>query len=141
LELCYIRHFCTDIVNKHAYELDLGNFELGKKIRNRRLDYESIEMSHKRLYNMKPKEIAKISGIGRSRATTITAGSCVINLFMMKLGFKEIIASPSGPRDGILSSFLERPIFVDINNNNSNNKFDSNQIQNPLKYLCTEQET
>jgi exopolyphosphatase/pppGpp-phosphohydrolase len=98
-------------------------------------------MSHKRLYNMKPKEIAKISGIGRSRATTITAGSCVINLFMMKLGFKEIIASPSGLRDGILSSFLERPIFVDINNNNSNNKFDSNQIQNPLKYLCTEQET
>jgi exopolyphosphatase/guanosine-5'-triphosphate,3'-diphosphate pyrophosphatase len=90
---------------------------------------------------MKPKEIAKISGIGRSRATTITAGSSVINLFMMKLGFKEIIASPSGLRDGILSSFLERPIFVDINNNNSNNKFDSNQIQNPLKYLCTEQET
>ena len=114
MELCYIIIFCTDIVNKHAYELDLGNFELGKKIRNCRLDYESIEMSYKRLYNMKPKVIAKISGIGRSRATTITAGSCVINLFMMKLGFKGIIAGPSRLRDGILSSFLETIIIVII---------------------------
>ena len=71
------------------YELDLGNFELCKKIRN-----------------------------------------CLWCLDLSR-------SSPSGLRDGILSSFLERPIFVGINNNNSNNKFDSNQIQNPLKYLCT----
>ena len=85
------------------------NFDLGKKIRNCRLDYESIEKIHRKFYNMTPKEIARISDIGKNRASTITAGSCVIYMMMIKLGFGKIVASASGLRDGILSSFLECP--------------------------------
>jgi exopolyphosphatase / guanosine-5'-triphosphate,3'-diphosphate pyrophosphatase len=118
----------------YNHDQGLGSCELDRKIRNCRLDYESIAMIHKKLYKMKPKDIAKISAIGKNRANTITAGSCVIGMLMMKLGFGKVIASASGLRDGILSSFLERPISYsgeDINNKN-NNKLDSNQIQNSL---------
>jgi exopolyphosphatase / guanosine-5'-triphosphate,3'-diphosphate pyrophosphatase len=121
--------------NYDYYNQELRNFELGKKIRNCRLDYESIEKIHRKFYNMTPKEIARISDIGKNRANTITAGSCVIDMMMIKLGFGKIVASASGLRDGILSSFLECPSLYStgINNKNSNNdNFDLNQIQNPL---------
>jgi exopolyphosphatase/guanosine-5'-triphosphate,3'-diphosphate pyrophosphatase len=79
---------------------------------------------------MKPKEIAKITAIGINRANTITAGSCVVNMLMLKLGFGEIIVSTSVLRDGILSSFLELPTYTSIDNNIN---IDSDQIQNLLE--------
>jgi len=110
--------------------------ELDSKTRNCRIDYESIATIHKKLYKMKPKYIAKISAIGKNRSNTITAGSCVIGMLMMKLGFGKVIASASGLRDCILSSFLECPNLNSIGiNNKNNNKLDSNQIQYPLNLL------
>ena len=106
---------------------ELGKLELGKKICNCTLDYESIEKVHRKFCNMTPKEIARISDIGKNRASTITAGSCVIYMMMIKLGFGKIVASASGLRDGILSSFLECPSLYSIgvnNNNNDNDNFD-----------------
>ncbi|HET7390417.1 MAG TPA: hypothetical protein VFJ51_06305, partial [Nitrososphaeraceae archaeon] len=123
---------------RYYYNQELRNFELGKKVLKCRLDYESIEKIHRKFYNMTPKEITRISDIGKNRANTITAGSCVIDMIMMKLGFGKIVASASGLRDGILSSFLECPNLYSTgrNNKNSNNdNFDLNQIQNP--YLST----
>ena len=79
---------------------------------------------------MKPKEIAKITAIGINRANTITAGSCVVNMLMLKLGFGEIIVSTSVLRDGILSSFLELPTYTSIDNNIN---IDSDQIRNLLE--------
>ena len=119
--------------HNYYYDKELGSCELDSKIRNCRLDYESIAMIHKKLYKTKPKDIAKISAIGKNRANTITAGSCVIDMLMMKLGFGKVIVSASGLRDGILSSFLECPNLNSIGiNNKNNNKLDSNQIQYPL---------
>jgi len=120
----------------YYYDQKLRSGELDSKIRNCRIDYESIATIHKKLYKMKPKYIAKISAIGKNRANTITAGSCVIGMLMMKLGFGKVIASASGLRDGILSSFLECPNLNSIGiNNKNNNKLDSNQIQYPLNLL------
>jgi exopolyphosphatase/guanosine-5'-triphosphate,3'-diphosphate pyrophosphatase len=81
---------------------------------------------------MKLKEIAKITAIGINRANTITAGSCVVNMLMLKLGFEEIIVSTRGLRDGILCSFLELPKYTSTANN-SNNNINSDQIQNLLE--------
>ncbi|MGB8032342.1 MAG: hypothetical protein WCF03_00765 [Nitrososphaeraceae archaeon] len=110
----------------------LGNSVLGKTIRNYILNYESVNMVHRILYKMRPKEIAKISAIGRNRANTITAGSCIIDMLMMKLGFGSIIASASGLREGILSSFLKRPDLYSADLDNDKNNVYSNQIQDPL---------
>ena len=106
---------------------------LGKTIRNYILNYESVNIVHRIFYKMRPKEIAKISAIGRNRANTITAGSCIIDMLMMKLGFGSIIASASGLREGIMSSFLKWPGLYseDLDNNNNNNVY-SNQIQDSL---------
>lgn len=118
-------------ISRHYNEQQFGYYVLGKKHHNSRIDYESIDIIHRKLRKMKPKEIAKIDAIGINRANTITAGSCVVNMLMLKLGFGEIIASTSGLRDGILSSFLESPTYTSIDNNNIN--IDSDQIQNLLE--------
>jgi exopolyphosphatase/pppGpp-phosphohydrolase len=83
---------------------------------------------------MRPKEIAKISAIGRNRANTFTAGSCIIYMLMMKLGFGSIIASASGLREGIMASFLKRPSLYSEDLDDNNNKYNlySNQIQDSL---------
>jgi exopolyphosphatase / guanosine-5'-triphosphate,3'-diphosphate pyrophosphatase len=122
----YFYYYCHN-------DQELGSSVLGKTIRNYILNYESVNMVHRIFYKMRPKEIAKISAIGRNRANTITAGSCIIDMLMMKLGFGSIIASASGLREGIMSSFLKRPGLYseDLDNNNNNNVY-SNQIQDSL---------
>ena len=119
----YFYYYCHN-------DQELGSSVLGKTIRNYILNYESVNMVHRIFYKMRPKEIAKISAIGRNRANTITAGSCIIDMLMMKLGFGSIIASASGLREGIMSSFLKRPSLYseDLDNNNVY----SNQIQDSL---------
>jgi exopolyphosphatase / guanosine-5'-triphosphate,3'-diphosphate pyrophosphatase len=123
----YFYHYCCH------NDQELGSSVLGKTIRNYILNYESVNMIHRILYRMRPKKIAKISAIGRNRANTITAGSCIIDMLMTKLGFGNVIASASGLRQGILSSFLKRPglYSADLDDNNNNNKYNlySNQIQ------------
>jgi exopolyphosphatase/guanosine-5'-triphosphate,3'-diphosphate pyrophosphatase len=118
-------------ISRHYNEQHFGYYVLGKKGHNCRIDYESIDIIHRKLCKMKPKEIAKITAIGINRANTITAGSCVVNMLMLKLEFGEIVVSISGLRDGILSSFLELPTYTSIDNNNIN--IDSDQIQNLLE--------
>jgi exopolyphosphatase / guanosine-5'-triphosphate,3'-diphosphate pyrophosphatase len=116
----------------YCHNDQLGNSVLGKTIRNYILNYESVNMVHRILYKMRPKEIAKISAIGRSRANTITAGSCIIDMLMMNLWFGSIIASASGLREGILSSFLKWPgLYTEDLDHDKNNVY-SNQIQDSL---------
>jgi exopolyphosphatase / guanosine-5'-triphosphate,3'-diphosphate pyrophosphatase len=116
----------------YCHNDQLGNSVLGKTIRNYILNYESVNMVHRILYKMRSKEIAKISAIGRNRANTITAGSCIIDMLMMKLGFGSIIASASGLREGILSSFLKWPGLYSEDLDHDKNSVYSNQIQDSL---------
>ena len=55
-------------------------------------------------------EIGEIPCIGRDRAETIVAGSCVIEVLMQKLGLPKLTVSTHGLRDGVLSAFLENPL-------------------------------
>jgi exopolyphosphatase / guanosine-5'-triphosphate,3'-diphosphate pyrophosphatase len=75
-------------------------------------------------------EIAKIDAVGSNRAETITAGSCIVNVLMQKLGFENILVSVNGLREGILSSSLQ-----------SSKRFYSHsinqtQIQRYVKHCC-----
>ncbi len=59
---------------------------------------------------MTSREIGEIDVIGKDRAETLSAGSLVIGSIMKKLGFRRLVVSTHGLRDGVLSTFLEDPL-------------------------------
>jgi exopolyphosphatase / guanosine-5'-triphosphate,3'-diphosphate pyrophosphatase len=79
------------------------------KLHNYEMSRETVESIHQVLHKMKLKDIKKIPSIGQDRARSIVAGSLVVQLLMEKLGFRKIIVSTHGLRDGVLSAFLEDP--------------------------------
>jgi exopolyphosphatase / guanosine-5'-triphosphate,3'-diphosphate pyrophosphatase len=112
-----------------GYDQEIKNYALNK-IHNYKIDYQSIECISRRLFNMTPRQIARIDAIGSNRAETITAGSCVINMLMRKLAFGKIVISTRGLREGGLSSFLEFPTLFYTENINKD------QIQNFVRVGC-----
>ena len=80
------------------------------KLHNYGMRRQSIESIHEDLQGMKLKEIKKIPSIGQDRARSIVAGSLVVQLLMEKLGFRRLIVSTHGLRDGVLSAFLNDPV-------------------------------
>jgi len=80
------------------------------KIHNYSLKRESVDVMCKELSRLTSKEIGQIEVIGKDRAATLTAGSLVIDSIMKKLGFRRLIVSTHGLRDGVLSAFLEDPL-------------------------------
>ena len=80
------------------------------KIHNYSIKRESAEAMCNELSELTTREIAEIDVIGKDRAETISAGSLVIDSVMKKLGFRRVVVSTHGLRDGILSSFLEDPL-------------------------------
>jgi exopolyphosphatase / guanosine-5'-triphosphate,3'-diphosphate pyrophosphatase len=109
--------------------IEIKNYALDK-IHNYNIDYKSVESISKRLFNMTPRQIARINAIGNNRAETITAGSCVINMIMQKLAFGKIVISTHGLREGVLSSFLEflTPFYTE--------NINQDQIQNFVRGSC-----
>lgn len=109
------------------YHQDVTNYPLGK-IHNYRISAKSIHSISTRLVHLKPDKIAKIRSISSSRAETIAAGSCVIDILMEKLGFDEITVSAQGLREGTLSLSLEYPKEFALG------KIEQTHIQNSMRY-------
>jgi exopolyphosphatase/guanosine-5'-triphosphate,3'-diphosphate pyrophosphatase len=79
------------------------------KLHNYEMSRETVDSIHQALHKMKLKDIKKITSIGQDRARSIVAGSLVVELLMEKIGFRKLIVSTHGLRDGVLSAFLEDP--------------------------------
>jgi len=109
------------------YHQDIINYPLGK-IHNYKISAKSIHSISTRLVHLKPDKIAKIRSISSSRAETIAAGSCVIDILMEKLRFDEITVSAQGLREGTLSLSLEYPKEFSLG------KIDQIHIQNSMRY-------
>lgn len=80
------------------------------KLHNYEMTRTSVESMQQALRKMTPKEIKRIPAIGQDRARSIIAGSLVVQLLMESMGFRRLIVSTHGVRDGVLSAFLEDPI-------------------------------
>lgn len=77
------------------------------RLHNYKLDFRSVSTIKDHLSNMNKEELSKIDVIGANRAEIIKAGLYVIYFLMSKLGFKSIIVSTKGLREGVLLNFLE----------------------------------
>ena len=86
------------------------------KIHNYKMDFKSVNAIAKKLADMKFNDISKISIIGSSRAETIVAGSCVVDVLMEKFRFQNLRVSNHGLREGALSIFLENQRTYHSNN-------------------------
>jgi exopolyphosphatase / guanosine-5'-triphosphate,3'-diphosphate pyrophosphatase len=80
------------------------------KLHNYEMTRTSVESMQQALRKMTPKEIKRIPAIGQDRARSIIAGSLVVQLLMESIGFRRLIVSTHGVRDGVLSAFLQDPI-------------------------------
>lgn len=79
------------------------------KVHNYSMKKGAVEAIHQTLQRMKLKDIKKISSIGQDRSRSIVAGSLVVELLMERMGFRRIIVSTHGLRDGVLLAYLEDP--------------------------------
>jgi exopolyphosphatase/guanosine-5'-triphosphate,3'-diphosphate pyrophosphatase len=77
-----------------------------EKVHNYAMSVESIDSITRKLSKTSRNKIAKINAIGGSRASTIVAGTCVVRNIMKKLGFREILISTHGLREGTLAMYL-----------------------------------
>jgi exopolyphosphatase/guanosine-5'-triphosphate,3'-diphosphate pyrophosphatase len=106
---------------------DITNYPLNK-IHNYKISSKAIHTISSRFALLKPEKITKISSISSSRAQTIAAGACVIDLLMEKIVFDEITVSAQGLREGTLSLSLEYPKEF------AKGKIDQEHIQNSMLY-------
>lgn len=88
------------------YDQKVSKYPLDK-MHNYIMNSKFVSSITKQLYKMKYDDMTKISVIGSSRAETIVAGSCVIDILMEKFGFNNLCVSNHGLREGALSIFLE----------------------------------
>ena len=76
------------------------------KIHNYTIEFDSVQQISRDFLRLRRDELAKIAAIGDGRAETVAAGALVVRLLMKRLGFKRLIVSTHGVRDGILTEFL-----------------------------------
>src|SRR2546425_8634808 len=79
------------------------------KLHNYSMKRNAVESVHRALRRMSLRTIRKNPAIGQERSQSIIAGSLVVHLLMEKIGFRKLIVSTHGLRDGVLSAFLENP--------------------------------
>ncbi len=79
------------------------------KVHNYSMKKGAVESIHQTLQKMKLRDIRKISSIGQDRSRSIVAGSLVVQLIMERIGFRRIIVSTHGLRDGVLLAYLGDP--------------------------------
>src|SRR5207245_10256253 len=70
---------------------------------------DTVESVHRALRRMSMRTLKKKPAIGQERSQSIIAGSLVVHLLMEKIGFRKLIVSTHGLRDGVLTAFLESP--------------------------------
>lgn len=79
------------------------------KLHNYSMKKNQVGSVHGSLRRMNLRSLRKHPAIGQERSQSIIAGSLVIHLLMEKIGFRRLIVSTHGLRDGVLSAFLESP--------------------------------
>jgi exopolyphosphatase / guanosine-5'-triphosphate,3'-diphosphate pyrophosphatase len=79
------------------------------KLHNYSMKKNAVESVHRALRRMSIRALKKNPAIGQERSQSIIAGSLVVHLLMKKIGFRKLIVSTHGLRDGVLSAFLESP--------------------------------
>jgi exopolyphosphatase / guanosine-5'-triphosphate,3'-diphosphate pyrophosphatase len=79
------------------------------KLHNYSMKRNAVESVHRALRRMNIRTLRKNPAIGQERSQSIIAGSLVVHLLMEKIGFRKLIVSTHGLRDGVLSAFLENP--------------------------------
>jgi len=79
------------------------------KLHNYSMKKNAVESVHRALRRMSLRTVGKHPAIGQERSQSIIAGSLVVHLLMEKIGFRKLIVSTHGLRDGVLSAFLESP--------------------------------
>jgi exopolyphosphatase/guanosine-5'-triphosphate,3'-diphosphate pyrophosphatase len=79
------------------------------KLHNYSMKKNAVESVHRALRRMNIRTLRKNPAIGQERSQSIIAGSLVVHLLMEKIGFRKLIVSTHGLRDGVLSAFLESP--------------------------------
>lgn len=79
------------------------------KLHNYVMSRTSVSRISSMLRAMRPASIAKIERISAGRAESITAGSCVIDLLMARLGFGSVTVSTYALREGALGISLRFP--------------------------------
>jgi exopolyphosphatase/guanosine-5'-triphosphate,3'-diphosphate pyrophosphatase len=99
------------------YDQMLCNYPLNK-LHNYSMKRNAVGSVHRALRRMSLRSIRKNPAIGQERSQSIIAGSLVVHLLMEKIGFRKLIVSTHGLRDGVLSAFLENRVafsqgFVD----------------------------
>jgi exopolyphosphatase/guanosine-5'-triphosphate,3'-diphosphate pyrophosphatase len=77
------------------------------KLHNYSMKKNAVESVHRALRRMSLRTIRKNPAIGQERSQSIIAGSLVVHLLMEKIGFRKLIVSTHGLRDGVISAFLE----------------------------------
>ena len=79
------------------------------KLHNYSMKKNAVESVHRALRRMSTRTLKKSPAIGQERSQSIIAGSLVVHLLVEKIGFRKLIVSTHGLRDGVLSAFLESP--------------------------------
>jgi exopolyphosphatase / guanosine-5'-triphosphate,3'-diphosphate pyrophosphatase len=79
------------------------------KLHNYSMKRNAVESVHRALRRMSIRTLRKNPAIGQERSQSIIAGSLVVHLLMEKIGFRKLIISTHGLRDGVLSAFLGSP--------------------------------
>src|SRR5438132_12726213 len=79
------------------------------KLHNYSMKRNAVKSVHRALRRMSLRTIRKNPAIGQERSQSIIAGSLVVHLLMEKIGFRKLIVSTHGLRDGVLSGFLKSP--------------------------------
>jgi len=80
------------------------------KLHNYSMKKNAVESVHRALRRMSIRTLKKNPAIGQERSQSIIAGSLVVHLLMEKIGFRKLIVSTHGLRDGVLSAFLGSPV-------------------------------
>ena len=88
------------------YDQDEDDYPFDK-VHNYRIGDGSVERMSRRFFKMSVAELDGVDAIGEGRSETIAAGAQVVRILMKKLGFRSMIVSTHGLRDGILTEFLE----------------------------------
>lgn len=87
------------------YDQWLRDYPLNK-LHNYVIRAKSVTAINKTLRKMNAQKISKIEAMGKDRATSITAGSLVIETLMRRMRINELVVSTHGLRDGILAEYL-----------------------------------
>ncbi len=105
-----------------------------EKVHNYAMGVDSIDSIGRKLLKMSHNKLAKINAIGGSRAETVVAAACVVRTLMKELGFREVVVSTHGLREGTLAMFLhDRPGFV-------SGSIEVAEVQDYLRYSSQDQD-